>query len=67
MNQNNLGVLASQAQEFAHSSWNAAGNGVTFAFDIQVTVVPEPSTIALTALGVALLARSWVSKPRMRN
>ncbi len=70
VNQNSLGLLASQAQEFSASSWGAAGNRTTFAFDVQVTPVPEPSTTALVALGIALLicplARAFVSTPPAR-
>ena len=55
VNQNSLGVTASQAQEFSASAWTARGNQTTFAFDVQVTPVPEPSTTALAALGIAVL------------
>ena len=56
VNQNSQGVLAPQAQEFSPSAWIARGNKSTFAFDVEVTEVPEPSTTALAALGLAVLS-----------
>ena len=57
VNQNSLGLQAEQAQEFSASAWAAKGNQTTFAFDVQVTAMPEPSTAALAALGIAVLIR----------
>jgi hypothetical protein len=53
-----LTVLAPQTQEFSPSAWIARGNKSTFAFDVEVSEVPEPSTTALAALGIAVLLRS---------
>ncbi|PWU16449.1 MAG: hypothetical protein C5B50_13455 [Verrucomicrobia bacterium] len=50
VNQNSLGLLASQAQEFSRFNWIARGNKTTFAFSVEV--VPEPSILALAALGI---------------
>ena len=51
-------MLAPQAQEFSPSASIARGNKSTFAFDVEVSEVPEPSTTALAALGIAVLLRS---------
>jgi hypothetical protein len=57
VNQNSLGILAEQAQDFSPEAWGLKGNRTTFAFDVEVTAVPEPSTTALAALGLAFLIR----------
>jgi hypothetical protein len=57
VNQNSLGVLAPQAQEFSPSAWIARGNKITFAFAVEVSQVPEPSTCALAAVGIGVLIR----------
>jgi hypothetical protein len=57
VNQNSLGVLADQAQAFSPSAWGGKGDKTTFAFDVEVSVVPEPSTTALAALGISVLIR----------
>jgi hypothetical protein len=51
VNQNSLGILAPQAQAFS-ATWLARGNKATFAFDVEVTPVPEPSSIAIAVLGM---------------
>ena len=61
VNQNSLGVLAPQAQEFSPSAWIARGNKSTFAFDVEVSV-PEPSTTVLAVLGIAVLLRPPVRR-----
>jgi hypothetical protein len=60
--QNSLGLLAPQAQEFSPSGWIAKGNKTTFAFAVEVTPVPEPSTIALAAFGIPFLIRPLVRR-----
>ena len=62
VNQNSLGVLAPQAQEFSPSAWIARGNKSTFAFDVEVSEVPEPCTTALAALGIPVLLRPLVRR-----
>jgi hypothetical protein len=64
VNDNSLGVLASQAQSFAPFSWIARGSQSTFAFDVEVSLVPEPSMAALAALGAGVVAAHL---PRRRN
>jgi hypothetical protein len=50
-------VLARQAQEFSPSAWGAEGNRSSFAFDVEVSPVPEPTTTMLAALGIPVLLR----------
>jgi hypothetical protein len=57
VNQNSLSVLARQAQEFSPSAWGAEGNRSSFAFDVEVSPVPEPTTTMLAALGIPVLLR----------
>ena len=58
VDENSLGVLASQAQAFSPPSvWDAEGNRTTFAFAVEVSEVPEASTTALAALGIPVLIR----------
>jgi hypothetical protein len=57
VNENSLGVLARQAQEFSPSAWTARGTRSTFAFEVDVSEVPEPSAAALAALGILVLIR----------
>jgi PEP-CTERM motif len=68
VNENDLGVLSGQAQEFSPSAWIAKGNQTTFAFDVELSAVPEPSTTALAALGLVVLisplARSFRFNPK---
>lgn len=58
VNQNSQGVQAVVAQSFSLGSWGKLGSNNTFAFDVEVeeTVVPEPSTAALAALGISVLS-----------
>ena len=64
VNQNSLGLLAPQAQEFSPSAWIARPNRSTFAFDVEVSQVPEPSTSALAALGIPFLIRRFHFKSK---
>ncbi len=57
VNQNDQGILAPQAQESSPGSWTARGSKTTFAFEVEVYPVPEPSVMALALLGLAVLGR----------
>ena len=59
VNQNSQGLLAPQAQEFSPSGWIAKGNKTTFGFSVDVLEVPEPSTVALTALVTPVVIPSF--------
>jgi hypothetical protein len=61
VNQNNIGLLAPQAQSFSPSSWSARGSKSTFGFD--VVVVPEPSLGAIAVLGLAVIICRKFSHP----
>ena len=69
MDQNNLGILSNQAQEFSPSGWHASGSRTTFAFDVELSNVPEPSVATLAALGVVILIGRRAShfRPRFSN
>lgn len=63
VNVNSLGLTGNQCQEFAFSSWGASGNQSSFAFDVEVTPVPEPGMVSLFVLGGLLFfARGWFGR-----
>jgi hypothetical protein len=62
VNENDQGIMASAAQSFSPGSWSAKGSRTTFAFD--VTVVPEPCSGAIAAIGVGLLTLRNSCRPR---
>jgi len=54
------GEILPHASEERDQSWESLVSGTTFGFDLVGTVVPEPSTISLLALGVFVLGRRGV-------
>lgn len=62
VNQNDIGVNGVQAQSFSVNSWTVRGLQSAFAYDIEVSSVPEPSTAVLALLGISALIRRALKK-----
>lgn len=66
VNENDTGISTPQAQSFAVNSWQDNGLRTSFAFDVDVTSVPEPASLGLM-LGGIVATTSFLRSSRRRR